>query len=525
MKKVIGLLTVAFLLTPTTVFAEETDIQVEENVEDEEKDEIFAEENLADDEKEEIIVEENVADEEKKGIILEKNVEDEKKYEIVVEENKKEIKNNNMEEGTPVLEEINGWVFSGNAWYYYSSNIPYTGWHYMSAADGEKTPHWSYFGEDGRMRTDWQRMGTTYNPDGGSSEHWSYFGKNGWLRTGWVRMGKGTADSDNNSTPHWSYFGNNGWLQTGWKHLTAADGEKTPHWSYFGENGWLRTGWQTMSTNYNPDGNSQQHWSYFGDNGWLKTGWYQEKDGISGLRYFGENGWLVGGHGYSKGWQKVGRVYYRFNDAGEITGANMPLDKTYDQMAYIFLGACGPTASFHAAHATDSLTTYPNTSNGYKKYVWDFYGMPYNTHDKAAKGVYTTGSSIAQLTYTLKKNGVDVESSANRQYTVAEVKDALTHGQAIVPLMYVWYEGKSSSYWSQHYVAVTGWRQEGNSLQFYTIDSYEHANTGWTDVNAAGKRNSGYSFYTGYNAETKAAPTPRSGVGYAMKVGSYVPLT
>ena len=426
----------------------------------------------------------------------------------------------------------------------------------MSAAEGEKTPHWSYFGTDGRLRTDWQKMGTTYNPDGGSSEHWSYFGKNGWLRTGWVRMGKGTADSDNNSTPHWSYFGNNGWLQTGWKYLTAADGEKTPHWSYFGDNGWmrtgwcefgkgtsnpdnntkrhwsyfghdgwLRTGWQKMGTNYNPDGNSQQHWSYFGDNGWLKTGWYQEKAGISGLRYFGGNGWLVGGNGYKKGWQKVGRVYYRFNDAGEITGANMPLNNNYDQMAYCFFGACGPTASFHAAHATDSLTTYPNTSNGYKKYVWDFYGMPYNTHDKAAKGVYTTGSSVEQLTYTLKKNGVAVESSAKRQYTVAEVKEALTHGQAIVPLMYVWYEGKSSSYWSQHYVAVTGWRQEGNSLQFHTIDSYEHANTGWADVNAAGKRNSGYSFYTGYNAETKAAPTPRSGVGYAMKVGSYVTLT
>lgn len=46
-------------------------------------------------------------------------------------------------------------------------------------------------------------------------------------------------------TPHWSYFGNNGWLRTDWQYLDEREGEKTPHWSYFGNNGWLRTGWYT----------------------------------------------------------------------------------------------------------------------------------------------------------------------------------------------------------------------------------------------------------------------------------------
>ena len=58
MKKFIGLLIAAFMLTPTTVFAGETDMVIEENVADEEKDEIIVEENMAYEEKEEIIVEE-----------------------------------------------------------------------------------------------------------------------------------------------------------------------------------------------------------------------------------------------------------------------------------------------------------------------------------------------------------------------------------------------------------------------------------------------------------------------------------
>ena len=397
----------------------------------------------------------------------------------------------------PKKTEKSGWIFTDGSWYYYKSNKPYTGWHYMSSGEGEKTPHWSFFGNDGRLYTGWHYMSAK---EGEKTPHWSFFGDNGWLRTGWVMFGKGTSEPDGNSAVHWSYFGDNGWLRTEWQKMGAGTS--------------------------NPDGNAAAHFSYFGDNGWLKTGWIREGNGIEGLRYLDESGWLLGALGYKTDWQKIGRVYYRFDENGVMNGANMPDYEIYDQMSNYFYGACGPSASFHAACATGGLSGYTKDLNGYKKFIWDFYGMPYGTNDKHSKGVYTVGSSIVQLSNFLKKGGVDATYAPNRQYTAEEVKDALTHGQAVVPLMHVWYVGSNTAYFSQHYVAVTGWRKEGDSLQFYTADSYKNANTGWTDINKDGKKTSayGYNKYTGYNESLGKAPAPRTGIGYSMKVGSYIHL-
>ena len=188
-----------------------------------------------------------------------------------------------------------GWVSEGGGMKYYKSGKAYTGWHYMTNAEGEKTPHWSYFGNDGIIRTGWQRMGTKTNPDGNSREHWSYFGANGWLRTGWVQLGKGTSEPDGNTAKHWSYFGANGWLRTGWVQLgkgtSEPDGNTAKHWSYFGGNGWLRTGLQDMGKGTsNPDGNAVKHKSYFGDNGWLVT---NKKFSVAGKTYKADaRGWL-----------------------------------------------------------------------------------------------------------------------------------------------------------------------------------------------------------------------------------------
>ena len=209
----------------------------------------------------------------------------------------------------------NGWVRENGAYYYYKNGTKYTGWHYMTSAEGEKTPHWSFFGSDGKLRTGWVQLGKgTANPDGNSARHWSYFGDNGWLRTGWVQMGKGTSNPDGNSAKHWSFFGDNGWLRTGWVQLgkgtSNPDGNSAKHWSYFGDNGWQRTGWvQLGKGTSNPDGNAAKHWSYFGSNGWLRTEWVQfgkgtsEPDGNAAKHwsYFGPNGWL------RTGWQDMGK--------------------------------------------------------------------------------------------------------------------------------------------------------------------------------------------------------------------------
>jgi len=203
----------------------------------------------------------------------------------------------------------NGFYYTG--WHYMTAKegekIPHwsffsadafliTGWKYMNEAQGEKTPHWSYFGDNGWLRTGWQRMGTPGNPDGGASEHWSYFGANGWLRTNWVQLGKGTAEPDGNTARHWSYFGSNGWLRTNWVQLgegtSEPDGNSARHWSYFGPNGWLRTGLQDMGQGTgNPDGDAAKHRSYFGDNGWLRT---NQRLTLSGIKYNADGrGWLT----------------------------------------------------------------------------------------------------------------------------------------------------------------------------------------------------------------------------------------
>ena len=182
-----------------------------------------------------------------------------------------------------------GWVNENGTWYYYRMGEAYTGWHWMTNSDGEKIPHWSYFGKDGKLRTGWVWLDAA---DGESAEHWSYFGPNGWLRTGWQRMGT-SGNPDGNASEHWSYFGANGWLRTNWVELgkgtAEPDGNSERHWSYFGPNGWLRTYWQVLGkgTN-NPDGDNPAHNSYFGANGWLRTG----RQTIDGKVYvFDGRGW------------------------------------------------------------------------------------------------------------------------------------------------------------------------------------------------------------------------------------------
>lgn len=70
-----------------------------------------------------------------------------------------------------------------------------------------------YFGTDGIMRTDWQKV----------SKKWYYFGTDGIMRTGWKKIGK-----------NW-YFFSSGAMKTGW----LRSGGK---WYYFNKDGEMVTG-------------------------------------------------------------------------------------------------------------------------------------------------------------------------------------------------------------------------------------------------------------------------------------------
>ena len=203
-------------------------------------------------------------------------------------------------EGTKVSVPTTGgkWVKVKGYMHYVKDGKLVKGWKHFTKADGESTPHYSFFDKtNGRLYVGWHTMGSA---EGEKTKHMSYFGDNGWMRTGWQSMGKGTGNSYNeNSTKHYSYFGDNGWLRTGWQSMGKGTGNSfnensTKHYSYFGDNGWLRTGWQEMGkgTGNSFNENSSKHWSYFGGNGWLftKTG-----EHLEGGKYFSNNssGWAT----------------------------------------------------------------------------------------------------------------------------------------------------------------------------------------------------------------------------------------
>ena len=284
---------------------------------------------------------------------------------------------NNAAGTTSVGTQKNGWVYE-NGWYFYKNGSRYTGWRWMTSAEGEKKAHWSFFGEDGRLRSGWVRFGKeTSNPDGNNPAHWSYFGDNGWLRTGWVQLGKGTSEPDGNSAKHWSYFGDNGWLRSGWVRLgkgtSEPDGNNPAHWSYFGDDGWLRTNWVQLGAGTSePDGNSAKHWSYFGDNGWLRTGWQDMGSGTGNpdgnsekhRSFFGDNGWL------RTGLQKIGGNTYSFGQRGWLMDQDqVMLNKAQDyssNTSYLILvdrGRC-KTAIFKGSYGNWNYDKYWSCSVG-----------------------------------------------------------------------------------------------------------------------------------------------------------------
>ena len=391
-----------------------------------------------------------------------------------------------------------GWLSEEGKHYYVNAGLTYTGWHKMGKSEGEKTPHWSYFGNDGVLRTGWVQFGAgTSESDGGSAKHWSYFGDNGWLVTGWKHFN----EKDGEKSPHWSYFGDNGWLVTGWKHFNEKDGEKSPHWSYFGNNGWLATGWRYLDQK---DGEKNPHWSYFGTNGWMRTGWVQfgkgtsEPDGnvAKHWSYFGKNGWLTTGWKYldqkdgeknphwsyfgTNGWMRTGWVQFgkgtsepdgnaaahwsyfgsngwlnvnnsvrenkkvhSFNGNGWLKETKIPVIKVINQRTTVFgKSGCGGAAALMALQATGyqlgvNYSTFWNT-------------VPIGTGGDDRTG-YVAGFGITNPAYV---NWIRSFAPAyrNRGITASELLPCIKKGQTVIILV------PSGSV--THFVVVYGYNYE-----------------------------------------------------------------
>lgn len=67
-----------------------------------------------------------------------------------------------------------GWYSENGATYYYKDGVKYTGWHKMTAAEGETTEHYSYFGNDGKLVKGWFTADSGY-------EKLRYADDKGWV--------------------------------------------------------------------------------------------------------------------------------------------------------------------------------------------------------------------------------------------------------------------------------------------------------------------------------------------------------
>lgn len=215
--------------------------------------------------------------------------------------------------------ETTGWQQQANGtWRYLSDGQPLTNqwkkidssWYYFDEAGAMVASdyvlyngHWYYFGVDGRMITGW-RFITARLEDGSSYSYWTYFYSNGQeVDEGWEKIGG-----------KWYYF-HEGEMMTGWlnsdpTYYTEEQGT-SGDWYYLDpESGSMVTGWKKL-TQEEDDGSSFTYWTYFLSDGrqaihcWQKVGgvWY----------WFDDFGAMISGGVY-----QIGSKYYFFKDSGAM---------------------------------------------------------------------------------------------------------------------------------------------------------------------------------------------------------------
>jgi len=203
-----------------------------------------------------------------------------------------------------------------------------TGWIYY---DYITLKNWYYLGNDGVMRTGWQKLEDKwyyFDVDGvmamGSTEisgKWYYFDENGVMQTGWQYY----DDS-------WHYYkpsgaGYQGWLYEGGKWYCFYNGAvDTGSWNidgthyYFDENGVMQTGWQYIDGYwyyYSSSGAGFYGWINYGGkwyfilSGIMLTGWYEDEDSGKWY-YFDASGAMV------NGWKKISGKWYYFEKSGAM---------------------------------------------------------------------------------------------------------------------------------------------------------------------------------------------------------------
>ena len=226
-----------------------------------------------------------------------------------------------------------GWVRSGNRWWYRHSDGSYT------KSDWEKiNGKWYYFDREGWMLTGWQKVsGTWYYMDGSGAMltgwqkiggTWYYLNGSGAMLTGWQKIdGKWYYLKDSGAMASNTWIGNYyvngsgvweegktlyGWQQEGarWYYVNTDGTRIKSSWKtikgseyYFDENGWMVTGWLKKGNNY----------YYLKENGTKASNYWVGTTGVGGY-YINKYGIMVANSTYS-----VGDYIYSFNSSGLCT--------------------------------------------------------------------------------------------------------------------------------------------------------------------------------------------------------------
>ena len=269
-----------------------------------------------------------------------------------------------------------GWKVIGGKWYYFSE------WNAMYS-DGinwiDGVPY--YFYPSGELGVGWIKRTYTYD-SGYSYSEWYYADSSGALQTGWKNIGGS-----------WYYFSQYGYYMysnsyytidgkpyafeasgrmiTGWGKTRHeyGDGYVDETWYYADGSGVLQSGWLNQGgTWYYLDPNSYymhtgyseidgKEYVFNGSGAWVhKAGWMEVKwPSDSAWYYLDANGVPI------KGWQKIGGVWYYFNEySGEMAANTVRM--IYD-----------PNTDRYAAYAFASNGAWI-TSNGWHQFYYPYDG-------------------------------------------------------------------------------------------------------------------------------------------------------
>ena len=205
---------------------------------------------------------------------------------------------------------MDGWVTINGETYYYENGVVKTGWL-------KDAGNWYYLDQEtGVMQTGFVQVGDkTY-----------YRTSSGVMLTGWISITEPYSAMNSNLVEKWLYAESSGALATGWRYIGGK-------WYYFGDD-------HRMYYDGYDEINGKTY--YFDYSGQMLTGWISDFYYIGHEEHIPTIDWYYANSSgeLQKGWQKIGGVWYYFNQYYKMEADGV---RVIDEKEYFFYpnGAMG----------------------------------------------------------------------------------------------------------------------------------------------------------------------------------------